>query len=760
MLGLTRSDLASRTAVTVGAVLPYLPLLGLDRLYITDDGFTSDIYNGELPIRVLVGQMLAAGQAPVWSSKVCSGFPLAAGHPFEPLSLALFTTQPTARALCLLVLALLLVAAHGAYGLARRVGADRSGAVLAGIAFSGSGYLVTQLKHLAIVSTVVWLPWGLLMLDRALATRKPPSLGDSLDSSPHSVSLSERFLFLGLFGAVYAEQIASGFPQSAYISGIVYGIWTLCLLIRVRGKWGRVPLALVLSGALAVVCTIAVACGAPSLLPLLELASHSDRSGKLSFEFASMLPYSWQDLWNFLIPYSNGDIADLSYRGKGLFWENYGYVGAATLLLAFWAVIRAWHRPRLGLLLGLALGSLAMVLGRQTPLFYLAWKYVPGMGTFRFPTRFLVVVDLMIAVLGALGLGCLRIDLERLLARVAPRIPALIPPCIVLGTALDLFAHQTHQNPYVAASEWLAPPAAVAALDGRVNQARFYAPLHKYLHQLAYQTARGWTTLDPYRELRQTVAPNTGVFYGVATADCYAGIAPKWFVDTWGDHSRRGVLVPPLIYLSGDAILLHPSLANVLATYGVTHLLAPFEIRGTGLREVPTGGAVRLYELPGRRVRIVPTAQVVSSAREAAMVMTRPDFDADRVALLHGDTPTAPPLQPEVSSGDRVGSAKIVDDRASLVRIEVDVPQGGYLLLSDTYYPGWRAFVDGTEVPIHRANISIRSVKLPAGARSVRFIYDAVSFRRGLILAMAAMTCLLVWLCASGMLLRRARHAA
>ena len=81
---------------------------------------------------------------------------------------------------------LLLAAAHGAYGLARRFGADRAGAVLAGLAFAGSGYIACQLKHLAIVSTVVWLPVGLLLIDRALgaACRADRQAADALPTRP------------------------------------------------------------------------------------------------------------------------------------------------------------------------------------------------------------------------------------------------------------------------------------------------------------------------------------------------------------------------------------------------------------------------------------------------------------------------------------------------------------------------------------------------------------------------------------------------
>ena len=112
----------ARILVSAAAILPYLPVLTLSKIYITDAWFTSDIFNGELPSRVLVGKVLASGQAPVWSSAMCAGYPLAALGVSEPVSLLLFTLLPAAPALCLLVLGLVLVAAHGAYGFARRLG--------------------------------------------------------------------------------------------------------------------------------------------------------------------------------------------------------------------------------------------------------------------------------------------------------------------------------------------------------------------------------------------------------------------------------------------------------------------------------------------------------------------------------------------------------------------------------------------------------------------------------------------------------------
>jgi hypothetical protein len=120
----TRADVAARAFLTLGALLPYWRLLTFGVIYITDDFFASDIYNGELPGRVLVGQLIRQGQWPVWTNQLCSGLPLA-GAPADPLGLAAFSMLAPAAALDLVVIALLLVAAHGSYGLARRGGPHR-----------------------------------------------------------------------------------------------------------------------------------------------------------------------------------------------------------------------------------------------------------------------------------------------------------------------------------------------------------------------------------------------------------------------------------------------------------------------------------------------------------------------------------------------------------------------------------------------------------------------------------------------------------
>ena len=63
----------------------------------------------------------------------------------------------------------------------------------------------------------------------------------------------------------------------------------------------------------------------------------------------------------------------------------------------------------------------------------------------------------------------------------------------------------------------------------------------------------------------------------------------------------------------------------------------------------------------------------------------------------------------------------------------------GTLVLADTFYPGWKARVDGVDAPIVRADAMFRAVGVPAGARQVVFVYAPASVRSGLMVSAASL---------------------
>jgi hypothetical protein len=498
----------------------------------------------------------------------------------------------------------------------------------------------------------------------------------------------------------------------------------------------------------------------------------SDRAETLGWIWSTRLAYWPSNLLTFLVPYINGDISDNTYIGPPFFWEDYGYVGAATLLLAIYGSVREWRRPLVVFSIVMTVLAYLLVLGPATPAFRVAYLVVPGMKMFRFPTRFLIVVELGLALLGAVGLTRLQTDLEQRWKRPS-RIPRVIVLAICAGTALDLFIHQPRQNPMVPGRDWLAAPHSVDVVRADSAQPRTFTPRHRDIHRQSFVLAHGWANVEPYFALRDVLEPNLGGgLWDLPSADCYAGIAARWYVDVWGDHNREASLASLLtnVNFAARALRLHSSLPKLFGAYGVSHLLSPYAQEGAALTLVSHERNAYIYRIDGAaRVRFVRTARRVKDDRDAAARLLDPGFDPDREIVLHEAPDSVHPIVDEVGDGSSNttagGSATLTAGRAVVTRedsrtlvIDAEAPEDGFLLLADTFYPGWTAEVDGKPAPVYRANVSVRGIQLPRGRHEVRFIYDAPGFFRGLQITLLAVSSLLLWAGAAAYVARRARR--
>ncbi|MCI0703979.1 MAG: YfhO family protein, partial [Planctomycetia bacterium] len=98
--------------------------------------------------------------------------------------------------------------------------------------------------------------------------------------------------------------------------------------------------------------------------------------------------------------------------------------------------------------------------------------------------------------------------------------------------------------------------------------------------------------------------------------------------------------------------------------------------------------------------------------------------DFSKTVLILSEQPLSHP------PGERPGAARIADYRPNRVVIELD-SSGGWLVLTEVWYPGWKCFVDGAEVPVYRANHAFRAVPVPAGAKQAEFRFEPLSYRIG-----------------------------
>ncbi|MDP3057630.1 MAG: YfhO family protein [bacterium] len=75
--------------------------------------------------------------------------------------------------------------------------------------------------------------------------------------------------------------------------------------------------------------------------------------------------------------------------------------------------------------------------------------------------------------------------------------------------------------------------------------------------------------------------------------------------------------------------------------------------------------------------------------------------------------------------------AEIIEYKPDYIEIKTDSIENGILFLSEIYYPGWEAYVDGVKTEIYQADYMFRSIKLPSGNHTIKFTYNPKIFKTG-----------------------------
>jgi len=129
---------------------------------------------------------------------------------------------------------------------------------------------------------------------------------------------------------------------------------------------------------------------------------------------------------------------------------------------------------------------------------------------------------------------------------------------------------------------------------------------------------------------------------------------------------------------------------------------------------------------------------VVRDDELALEMLRKPEMPLDQLAVL-APSPTARSIYRAPGIRFEPNEVRLKSYGPEEVVVDVTTGQEGYLILSDVYYPGWRAEVDGAEVPIERANYLFRGVLVERGHHTVVFKYDPQSFQTGLKVTLASL---------------------
>lgn len=166
-----------------------------------------------------------------------------------------------------------------------------------------------------------------------------------------------------------------------------------------------------------------------------------------------------------------------------------------------------------------------------------------------------------------------------------------------------------------------------------------------------------------------------------------------------------------------------------------------------GRYELAYDGEIRIYRnttvLP--RAFLVHRAVIAPDADRAVAFMKDPGFDPSRLAVVEGALPAAQRESLRAAPHARTGRVSIDEHGDGRVRLTVRTPQPALLVLSDTYYPGWRARIDGAPVRVHPTDVALRSVYVGAGTHTVTFTYSPTSFKAGAVTSASVLATLVAY---------------
>lgn len=712
-----------------------------------------DVLRQLYPWKTFSLSQITSMQFPLWNPYNFSGSPLLANFQsavFYPLNfIYLLLNQLTAWSVLVFLQSLLALLFTFFY--ARKIGISPLGSIFSSIAFSFSSFMTVWLEYNTIGHVILWFPLALLAVE----------------------NLKERksILWILIFIFSVASSLFAGHIQ----------IFTYLLLFVTAYIFFRVKKEFLFFFPLIL---ISLGIGAIQLLPGIELILNSARSPhNYDFIVNKILLQPWQFITLF-VPDFFGNPATRNYWLKDTYVGDVVYIGLIPLVFAFAAIfkkkdfyVKFFFGSIIVLLIFLSLNPLTMFLYRfEVPfisgsaanlavfLLLFSASLLSGFGFdywrregsikkyFRLITPFIFIFILLwfmvmflpkfyvsdwvsnlsliskrnlIYSSGILIIGLIFLFLS---LRTNKKMQQIFLVGLILITAFDLFRSFEKFNPF-SPKELVFPN----------------APVFEFLRKKA-----GINRFWGYGS--GAIEANFATQYNLFSPDGYDPLYPKQYGE-FIQSSRDGKIHTEFTTQTRSDAVIAPgfgekdlienaSRLKVLNFLGVKYIVD----RGSSEKTFPADNFEPVFEDNGftvyenlkalPRVFLASDYKVFKNKEEFSNLFFSKDLDPSKAVFLE-----------EKIDADLKGQgeAKIKEYKPN--EIIIDVQSGGnqFLFLSDTYYPGWKAFIGQDETKIYRANYAFRAILVPSGKNQVRFVYDPLSFKAGVMVTAFSLLTLLLF---------------
>jgi uncharacterized membrane protein YfhO len=663
-----------------------------------------------------IKEQFLSGNIPLWNPYYYCGHPFLANPQtfiFYPSTFFYIVFSPS-WAFNLDTILHVYLAAMGAYYFVFLVTQFRSAGLVAGITYGLSGYFMDNIfaGHLTMVHTAALLPWMFYFIEKSYITK--------------------RKLFLAVCGLVFGLQILGGEPQNAYYTALFLSAYFFIRYFSVFRPF-RFESVYRFGIYFLLIPIIALGVSAIQILPSVEFMSLSDRAEN-TFEFATFYSFPPRNLFTFLIPKPDIDSSILNAN-----WEFAGYIGIISIFLAGIGVLFSTLRQYTLSFASMLLIALTIMLGHYTPIYHLYYKWLPLLSTFRIPSRCLIILVFSMAVLCGLGVSHLNesqltgkkniviiVGLTLLfICQLGGCIFFKIPlnskgPLLSLSmtaVSLGIFTLiKFKKNNRIVAVLIIT----VLFLDLYMNYSGLIPKINmdqlskRLQHESIFDQDSGFYRVNlPFGRLR-------GMKFSYYGVNGYTPIALNDFFD----FVHYMATIPKLL---NRRHTLNPGLFQRDKVFSSKILGVKYAIAKTKL-----GYKVLTTSKVMPRATLVREAVVLPQLKEHLEHIKRPDFHPEKIVLIES--------APEIHklTGSKMENKSIKDDYVSItnyqpnrITLKSDSETNTFLVLSELFYPGWHAYVDGVEVKILRADYMLRAIPLQPGMHEIIFVYKPMSFFLG-----------------------------
>ncbi len=696
------------------------------------------------PWRWLVIEQLRDGQLPFWNPYNGGGTPLLANYQSAVLYPPnwLYFLIPGPRMMGLIALLHIVWAGLGMWHLTNKLGLSNFGRGVSLLCYALGSYTLGRLGSFPTAATAAWIPWlfwaGLRLWEH------------------------RRVLDVGILGLVTGLQLLAGHAQTSWYSFLALGLfalWYAIAVLRFSG-WRTQFEALALS-----VMGMLLGAGIAvwQFLMTAEFLEQSHRAGGVSYESLTNLSYAPLRILTMFLPHLFGTPADGSYLtpDQGVYFEDAAYIGFVPLLATFFAVA-GWYKWRNFLAhhaafrtvpfwVFLSLTGFVLATGRYGPVYHFLYDYVPTFDNFREPVRWLIWPAFGLSILAGIGVqnwsrnqraffwtrlaatGAVAIigvslAASALLKNIDTDIlnvltTALITVgCWIIGAAA-LTLTQPTSSIKTPVTRWQAAVLlfiavdlvwAVVGLNPTVPddfydrdlsisrpQSRLYwfedyeqeVKFERYFNLSDYRPAT-----DRWSDVRTSLLPNLNILDRITLFNNFDPLQPA--------VHRQYV---ELIEQTGEQS------SSLLRGAAVGQVYGTVQPEGW---QSGQGQHIYVAPQPSPQAWMVSEFEWVDNQQAAIDRLLSGDWNPEQLVVLQkGKTPEIE--EPTFTQADVL----IVTERPNERRYRITCDGAGFLVVANTWYPGWKVKVDGESVQLYQANVAFQAVYIPAGGADVRFTY-------------------------------------